>query len=190
MANRVVIQSNIKHSGVKDMHWGIRRFQKKDGTRTALGKKRDSEDEGVRSEDHVKARENKNKGTASLSNDELKKLNERLRLESDYKTLTTEKIEKAESFVGKALKAAASAALTDFSKCIMLGVAKNLVKEISPSLAEAAGFGVKAAAAVVEKSQAPKSAPASQTPASQTPAVPQLTKNQRKAAAAAARNKP
>lgn len=30
----------LKHHGIKGMHWGIRRFQNEDGTLTAAGKKR------------------------------------------------------------------------------------------------------------------------------------------------------
>jgi len=174
----------VEHSGVKDMKWGIRRYQNKDGTRTTLGKAREE------SEDYTRTRENSRKGSESLSNEELKKLNERLKLEADYRSLTTAKIEKAESFVGDALKKAASSALTSFASSIMLGAAKSLVKEISPSLAEAAGFGVKAAVAATQaqaqaqaqaQTQAP-AAPKAQAPAAQNPTAPKLTKSQRKAA--------
>jgi hypothetical protein len=177
------VENFLEQSGVKDMHWGIRRYQKKDGTRTALGKARDE------SEDYTRSRENSRKGSEGLSNEELKKLNERLRLEADYKTLTTAKIEKAESFVGEAMKKAASQALTTFASSIMLGAAKSLVKEIAPSLAEAAGFGVKAAvaAATQAQTQAP-AAPKAQTQAPTQAPTPTLTKRQRKAAATAARN--
>lgn len=160
----------IEHEGVLGMHWGIRRFQKKNGHRTPAGRRRDAANE---SEDYVKSRENRSRGTESLSNEELRKLNERLQLEAAYKTLTTVKIEKAESFVGKALKAAAGAALTDFSKGIMLGAAKSLVKEISPSLAEAAGFGVKAAVAAAV-------APAAPAPAAPKPPKAPKVKNHRR----------
>jgi hypothetical protein len=144
MANKVIKRppevslsiQQLYHHGIKDMKWGVRRFQNEDGTRTAAGKRRDREN--GRSEDYEKSRKDKSKGTKSLSNDELKKLNERLRLEEDYKKLTAQKIEKSESWVKRALEKGGEAALTDFSKGVFLGGAKLLVKELSPQFAEVA----------------------------------------------------
>ncbi|MDD3288121.1 MAG: hypothetical protein PHX43_03850 [Alphaproteobacteria bacterium] len=126
----------LYHWGIPGMKWGVRRFQNKDGSRTAAGKKREEARE--KSEDYIKTREIRKKGSAGLSNEELRKVNERLRLETDYKNLTTEKMTKAESFVGAALKKAAGEALSDFAKSVMLGGAKLLVKEVSPDFAEVA----------------------------------------------------
>ena len=36
-------EDHLEYSGVKGMHWGIRRFQNKDGSLTELGKKRAAE---------------------------------------------------------------------------------------------------------------------------------------------------
>ena len=79
----------LYHYGILGQKWGIRRFQKLDGTRTNEGKKREIE----KSEDHAKSRENKRKAPEGLERG-AKKLNERLQLETTYKKLTTEKIEK------------------------------------------------------------------------------------------------
>ena len=128
--------SQLYHHGILGQKWGVRRFQNKDGTRTPAGKKREKDYED--SEDHLTSRERKNKATSGLSNEELRKLNERLQLEATYKNLTTEKMQKSESFVAKALKDASGQALTEFTKGLLLGSAKLLVKEISPSFAEAA----------------------------------------------------
>lgn len=144
----------LYHWGIMGMKWGVRRFQNEDGTRTAAGKRREAEQE--KSEDYVKTRESRKKGSAGLSNEELRRINERLRLEADYKNLTTEKMEKAESFVGKALKKAAGEALSDFAKSVMLGGAKLLVKELSPEFAEVAFSIKKPAAAAASKPEAEK----------------------------------
>ena len=36
----LVYSNELYHHGVVGMHWGVRRYQNKDGTRTALGKRR------------------------------------------------------------------------------------------------------------------------------------------------------
>lgn len=130
--------NQLYHFGIKGQKWGVRRFQNEDGTRTSAGKKRDSRH--GKSEDYMKSREAKKRGKEGLSNDELKKLNERLRLEEDYKKLTAEKMEKSESWVKQAIKTGGQQALTDFSKGVFLGAAKALVNELSPQFAEVAGF--------------------------------------------------
>ena len=130
----------LYHYGIPGQKWGIRRFQREDGSRTPAGKKRDNRH--GKSEDHMKTQSAKKKGPDGLSNEDLKKTNERLRLEQEYKKLTADQITKSESWVKESLKSAGQQALTDFSKGIMLGSAKLLVKELSPQLASAA-FGVK-----------------------------------------------
>lgn len=130
--------NQLYHHGIQGQKWGIRRYQKPDGTRTPAGKKRDAINEPAKSEDHIISRQDKNKAPEGLSNEQLRKLNERLQLEATYKNLTTEKIQKSESFVKKAIKDAAGQALTEFSKGIMFGSAKLLVQQVSPSFAETA----------------------------------------------------
>lgn len=132
--------NQLYHYGIVGQKWGVRRFQNKDGTRTSAGKKR--EEQQARSEDHIKSRESKSKAPTGLSNEELRKLNERLQLEDTYKRLTTEKIQKSESFVKKAIKSGGEQALAEFSKGVFLGSAKLLVQEIAPQFAEDA-FGMK-----------------------------------------------
>lgn len=139
--------NQLYHAGIKGMKWGVRRFQHPDGTRTAEGKKRDLNRHGnpkqkPKSEDHVKSQQAKAKGSEGLSNDELRKLNERLQLEDTYKRLTAEKIEKSEHWLKTTLATSGKSAVADLSKNLMIGSAKILIKQVSPQLAEAA-FNIK-----------------------------------------------
>ena len=126
--------NQLYHYGILGQKWGVRRFQNKDGTRTHAGKRREKQQST--SEDHVKSRDFKSKAPSGLSNEELKKLNERLQLEETYKRLTTEKIQKSESFVKKAILKGGGEALSEFSKSIFLHSAKILVQQMYPQFAE------------------------------------------------------
>lgn len=139
--------NQLYHYGILGQKWGVRRFQNKDGTRTPAGKRREKAREKAfaKSEDHVKSRDFKSKAPGGLSNEELKKLNERLQLEETYKRLTAEKLEKSESFVKKAILKGGGEALSEFSKGVFLGSAKILVQQLSPQFAEDA-FGMKSKA--------------------------------------------
>lgn len=129
----------LYHHGIIGMKWGRRRYQNEDGTRTAAGKKRDRMNgRNDRAEEYERTRTAKKKGIERYSNDDLRKINERLQLEETYKRLTQQDREKSESWVKNSIKKAAEGAVTDFTKGVFLGSAKLLVKNISPEFAEVA----------------------------------------------------
>lgn len=73
----------LVHYGIKGMKWGIRRYQNKDGSYTSAGKRR----RRTYSSDYEETRSLRKKSAKELSNEELKKLNKRMNLESEYKRL-------------------------------------------------------------------------------------------------------
>lgn len=70
------MENELYHFGIKGMKWGVRRYQNKDGTLTAAGKKRYNES----------SESNEIKG---LSDQELRERINRLNLERQYRDLTT-----------------------------------------------------------------------------------------------------
>jgi hypothetical protein len=110
------------------MKWGVRRFQKEDGTRTAAGKEHRVESQ---SEDHAQAQADRRNATKGLSNAELKRLNDRLQLEKTYRELTTAEKKRAESIGASILKDIAKQSITDAGKELAAGLMKQfLVKPI------------------------------------------------------------
>lgn len=99
----------LTHYGVPGMKWGRR----KPGTGKASSRKKAA---GPKSEDaasaHEKKTQAKTKGVASLSNAELKKLNERMNLEQNYARMAKEKtkIDKGQDAVKVALGVVGTAA--------------------------------------------------------------------------------
>lgn len=84
----------LYHHGVRGQRWGVRRYQKKGGGLTALGKKR------MMSDDAKEAKALKKKKVSEMSNAELRKLNERKNLERNYKSLNPNIIKKGAVAVG------------------------------------------------------------------------------------------
>lgn len=81
-------RNSLQHHGIKGMRWGIRRFQKKDGSLTPAGKKRrNATDAPVRapSEDYKRAR---SKTVKQMSDTELRTALNRIQMEQQYKNLT------------------------------------------------------------------------------------------------------
>lgn len=134
--------NQLYHYGIPGMKWGVRRYQNPDGTRTAAGKKRDARHTSRVSDDYTQSRKTKAKGTRGMSNEDLRKLNERLQLEETYKRLTQSDIKKSESWVQESIKTIGKNSLVNIGTGILTGSAKILIKQLSPELASA-GFGMK-----------------------------------------------
>lgn len=85
--------NELYHFGIKGMKWGVRRYQNKDSSSTSVGKKRYSND-------YAEAKEISKKSVKEMSNAELRKLNERARLEQEYSRLNPNAIKKGIAIVG------------------------------------------------------------------------------------------
>ena len=84
--------NTLYHYGVLGMRWGRRKGSTSSGT---TGSKRRSK----KSEDYVRAKALKKKRLSQLSNAELKELNNRMQLESQYKNLKKQNISTGKKFV-------------------------------------------------------------------------------------------
>ena len=77
------VSPSLQHYGILGMKWGVRRYQNADGSYTSLGKRRRRSD--GHSEDYKTAHAKRD--TRTMSNKELKSVNERLQLEKNNKQL-------------------------------------------------------------------------------------------------------
>ena len=94
----------IQHYGIKGMKWGVRRYQNKDGTLTAAGKKREaakSAQDANRAE--IQDRKEAYKNRRTLSDEEINTRVRRLEQEKRLKSLTEDDIAPGRSAAKKLL---------------------------------------------------------------------------------------
>ena len=82
------------HYGIPGMKWGVRKARKKNYISKAVKKRRSSY-----SQDYTDTEKLRKKNYKQLSNSELKSLNKRLELESNYKRLNPKGVEKGKRMV-------------------------------------------------------------------------------------------
>lgn len=108
--------NTLQHWGIKGQRWGIRRFQRKDGSLTPEGKRRYDDLESD-SEEHVRAR---SKSTRTMTDAELQSAVRRLEMEKRYNDLNPRHVSAGEK-IGKAILKASGE--------VALNVGKNLATD-------------------------------------------------------------
>ncbi len=120
--------NELMHHGILGMHWGVRRYQNKDGSLTAAGRKRinqlDSEYQRLtgkklsKSSADVKKTESKpkSKSISEMTNEEIQEKINRITLEQNLKSLTPKKISAGKRFTETVMNDVITPAATDVGK--------------------------------------------------------------------------
>lgn len=107
--NYVICNGELYHWGVKGMRWGVRKS--KSSSFSSNTKKKSS-----KSEDHIRAKTLKKKKLSQMSNAEIKELNTRLQLESQYKNLKRQNVSAGKKFVKDVAYEAAKNTASDYAR--------------------------------------------------------------------------
>lgn len=75
----------LVHHGIKGQRWGIRRFQKKDGTLTSAGKKRYKDSDKEQMKKTKEDSKPKTKPVSQMTDDEIRAAVNRVKLEAEYR---------------------------------------------------------------------------------------------------------
>lgn len=100
----------LQHYGVPGMKWGVRRAQKRLSRINKKAKKQNWDD------DAATAARIRTKSVKQMSNAELKKVNERIRLENEYSNLTKRDISTGKKFVSDIMKETSKEIAKDYTK--------------------------------------------------------------------------
>lgn len=107
----------LNHHGIKGMKWGVRRTEKQ------LARIRGKAEKENWSDDAKNASELRVKSVKQMSNSELKKLNERTRLENEYANLNKRHKSEGEKFVTEVLSNAGKQVATgQVTKYMNIGI--------------------------------------------------------------------
>ena len=122
------LEKMLEHHGIKGQKWGVRRYQNEDGTRTAAGKKRESSPDAKEKE--TRKADVKNRRT--MSDVDLKKRIERMKLEKEYKTLVDEDTAPGKKYVSEIISAAGKRTLAIAAAgALAYGVKAAMTKEFN-----------------------------------------------------------
>lgn len=123
--------NQLYHHGILGMKWGVRKRDNMTTIRTKTSSKKGTDDkteEKPKSADFMNSRILKSKASSGLSNEDLRKLNERLNLEKQYKDLTKDTISKGKNYLSDSVASGLKKTATTFVAASSLYAVKKLIE--------------------------------------------------------------
>lgn len=117
--------NELMHHGILGMHWGVRRYQNKDGSLTAAGRKRVNKLTGeyekltgtkMKKAEKSSSGKSKGKSISEMSNQEIQEKITRIRLENDLKSISPKTVSNGKRFTRKIMNDVITPAATDIGR--------------------------------------------------------------------------
>lgn len=131
--------NELYHHGIVGMKWGVRRYQNLNGSLTAAGKRKygtktnfDKVQRAKNAADPKKMKaktKSKEKTVKDMSDDELRRMINRIKMENEFASLTTKQMFNGQKFINTALNKVVATAAIEVGKNVLTNYMNKVIRE-------------------------------------------------------------